>query len=375
MNKDFIPVNTPFIGEEEKRLVNNCLETGWISSEGSYINEFEEKIALICDRKYAIAVSSGTAAIDIAIAALSLKKGDEVIIPTFTIISCISEILKRGIIPIFIDINPKTWNIDVNKIEEKITSKTRAIMAVHIYGLPVEMDKIDALAKKHNLLIIEDAAEMIGQSYKQKPCGSFGDISTFSFYPNKHITTGEGGMILTDSPTIKDKCKELRNLCFVPEERFIHYDLGWNYRMTNLQAALGIGQLTRLKEVVKRKKEIGFIYTEFLKDCKFLNLPLKETSYAENIYWVYGITIESPNYNSKELREELRKNNIGTRPFFYPLHKQPVLKKYPQVFRPDEVLPNAEEIWLKGLYLPSGISLKNEQIEFVSNTLKNILNS
>ncbi len=373
MNNEFIPVNTPLIGEEEKVLINKCLETGWISSEGSYVKEFEKKIASLCERKYATAVSSGTAAIDIAIAALPLNKGDEVIVPTFTIISCISEILKRGIKPVFIDINPKTWNIDVEKIEEKISPKTKAIMAVHIYGLPVEMKKVKELANKYHIFVIEDASEMLGQFYNKKPCGSFGDISTFSFYPNKQITTGEGGMILTDSKSLDNKFKSLRNLCFIPEERFIHYELGWNYRMTNLQAALGLGQLKRLKEIVKRKREIGYLYNTYLKKNKSINLPLERTSYAENIYWVYGITIKSTKYNSIELREELAKYNIGTRSFFYPLHKQPVLNNYLKKNEINQVLPHSEKIWLKGLYLPSGIGIKNEQIKYVSEKLNLIL--
>ncbi len=373
MNKEFIPVNTPLVGEEEKALINNCLETGWISSEGSYVKEFEEKVASICQRKYATAVSSGTAAIDIAIAALSLDKGDEVIVPTFTIISCINEILKRGIKPVFIDINPKTWNMDIEKIEEKISSKTKAIMAVHIYGLPVEMNKIKELANKYELYVIEDAAEMLGQYYYKKPCGSFGDISTFSFYPNKQITTGEGGMILTNSKSLDDKFKSLRNLCFIPEQRFIHYELGWNYRMTNLQAALGLGQLKRLSKIVQRKREIGNLYNEYLKNNNFVNLPLKSTLYANNLYWVYGITIKSSKYNSKDLREELGKHLIGTRPFFYPLHKQPVLKNYLPISETNLVLPNSEKLWLKGLYLPSGIGIKNEQIKYVAEKLSLIL--
>ncbi len=376
MTNEFIPVNTPLIGEEEKILVNNCLNTGWISSEGSYIKDFEDKIASMCNRKFAVAVTSGTAAIDIAIASSNLKKGDEVIVPTFSIISCISEILRRGIKPIFIDVDPRTWNIDVNKIEEKISAKTKAIMAVHIYGLPVDIGKIDYLAKKFNLFVIEDAAEMIGQTYDKLPCGSFGDMSTFSFYPNKHITTGEGGMILTNSSTLYEKCKSLRNLCFIPEQRFIHYELGWNYRMTNMQAALGIGQLERLPQIIKRKREIGKLYNEYLKDCSLINLPLSKTNHSENIYWVYGITIKNKKLTSEFLRKELFKRSIGTRPFFYPLHKQPVLKKYIPSYKENLTgFPHSEEIWLRGLYLPSGIGIQNKQIKYISETLIEILKS
>ncbi|RZL04952.1 MAG: DegT/DnrJ/EryC1/StrS aminotransferase family protein, partial [Pedobacter sp.] len=240
MNK-FIPVNTPLLSGNELKYLTECIETGWISSEGPFITKFENKFSAYIGMEHGIAVSNGSAALDIAIKALDLGVGDEVILPAFTIISPAQSIVTAGAIPVLVDSNPLTWNMDVNQIEAKITSKTKAILVVHIYGLPVDMDPVMDLCKKYRLKLIEDAAEMHGQTYKGKMCGSFGDISIFSFYPNKHITTGEGGMLLCNDKVLADRCKKLRNLAFEPDKRrFIHYELGWNYRMTNLQAALGL---------------------------------------------------------------------------------------------------------------------------------------
>ena len=252
---DFIPVNEPLFDGNEKKYINECIDTGWISSEGSFIKQFEEEFSKQVGRQYGIAVANGTAAIDIAMESLAIRPGDEVIMPTFTIISCITQIIRIGAKPVFVDSDPVTWNMDVNRIEQKITSKTKAIMVVHIYGLPVDVNPVIEISKRYNLLLIEDAAEMHGQTYNGRPCGSFGNVSTFSFYPNKHITTGEGGMIVTNDEILAEKCRSYRNLCFQPKKRFVHENIGWNYRMTNLQAALGLAQLENLvKHILKNQK-------------------------------------------------------------------------------------------------------------------------
>jgi perosamine synthetase len=241
-----IPVNEPLLDGNEKKYLSECIDTGWISSEGPFIRQFEEQFAQRVGRKYGIAVSNGSVAIDAAVAALEISRGDEVILPTFTIISCAAAIVRAGAVPVVVDCDPHTWNMDVSQIEAKITPRTKAIMVVHIYGLPTDMEPVLALADKHGLKIIEDAAEMHGQTYRGLPCGSFGDISTFSFYPNKHITTGEGGMLVTDDQKLAERCRSLRNLCFQPQKRFVHEELGWNFRMTNLQAAPSWNDWTNL---------------------------------------------------------------------------------------------------------------------------------
>jgi perosamine synthetase len=366
-----IPVNDPLLNGNEKKYLAECIETGWISSEGPFVKKLEEEFARKVGRKYAIAVSNGSVAIDASITALGITHGDEVIIPTFTIISCAAPIVRAGAIPVVVDVDLTTWNMCVDQIENKITSKTKAIMAVHIYGLPVDMDPIIQLARKYNLLVIEDAAEVIGQVYKDKMCGSFGDISTFSFYPNKHITTGEGGMILTDNEEIAVKCRELRNLSFIPPRRFVHEELGWNFRMTNLQAALGVAQLERLDEFIIKKRQIGEWYNELLKDVPGIQLPLNSTQFADNIYWVYGLLIKSEiNLNALDAMNRLHDLGVGTRPFFYPMHLQPVFNKM-GLFN-EEKCPNAEYLAEKGFYLPSGLALTWEQAVVVADSIKKI---
>jgi len=362
---NFIPVNEPIFLGNEKKYLTECIETGWISSEGPFIKQFEEKFALKVERKFGIAVANGTAAIDIAIEALEIGKDDEVIMPTFTIISCITQIIKNGAKPVFVDSDSKTWNMNVLEIESKITARTKAIMIVHIYGLPVDMNPILDLAKKYKLKIIEDASEMIGQTYFGKPCGSFGDISTFSFYPNKHITTGEGGMIVTNNSELAEKCKSYRNLCFQPHKRFVHEQLGWNYRMTNLQAALGVAQLENIDKHIIRKREIGNLYFDLLKDLKNIQLPVQKTNYAENIYWVFGIVLDKKlDINAEKMMKLLADEKIGTRPFFYPMHQQPVFNN--KGWFVNEKYPIAENIADYGFYLPSGLGITNQQIEYVA---------
>ena len=352
--------------------LQKCIETGWVSSEGPYVQDFEQKFARICGRKHAISVSSGSAALEIAVHALGIKKGDEVILPTFTIISCVAPLIRIGAIPVLVDADPLTWNMDVSQIEERITSRTKAIMAVHIYGLPVNMDPLLKLAKSYNLLVIEDAAEAHGLLYKDKICGSLGDISTFSFYPNKLITTGEGGMAVTDDDRIAEKCRSLRNLCFQKNKRFIHEELGWNFRMTNIQAALGLAQIERLDEFINKKRWMGQKYTKILKSLDSIQLPIKETNYSKNIYWVFGIVLnENFPENADSLMKRLKNSGIGTRPFFWPIHNQPVLKKI-GLFKTD-TFPVAERIAKKGFYIPSGLGLTNSEINRVSRELLSIL--
>jgi perosamine synthetase len=373
MNRDdFIPVNIPLLDGNEKKYLIECIETGWVSSEGPFIKRFEEAFAAKMGRKHGVAVSNGSVALDAAAIALDLQPGDEVIMPTFTIICCASALTRVGAVPVLVDADPLTWNMNVSQIESKITAKTKAIMVVHIYGLPVEMDKILALAEKYNLKIIEDAAEQHGQHYKGRPVGSFGDISCFSFYPNKHITTGEGGMIATDDARLAERCRSLRNLCFQPERRFVHEELGYNYRMTNIQAALGVAQLERMDEFVAKKRRIGELYNRLLSGVTTIQLGLPRTDYAESIYWVYGLVLkdEVP-FDAKEAINRLARVGVGARPFFWSMHEQPVFQKT-GLFK-GETYPVAERIARRGFYIPSGLGLNEEQIETAAKRLIEVL--
>jgi perosamine synthetase len=364
-------VNEPLLDGNEKKYLMQCIDTGWISSEGPFVKEFEEKFAARMGRKHGIAVCNGTAALDAAVEALGIGPGDEVILPTFTIISCVLQIVRSGATPVLVDADPLTWNMDVTQIEAKITPRTKAIMVVHIYGLPVDMGPVQDIAKRYSLKIIEDAAEVIGQTYLGKPCGSFGEVSTVSFYPNKHVTTGEGGMILTDDDELAETCRSLRNLCFQPKRRFVHERLGWNLRMTNLQAALGLAQLERLDEFIEKKRWIGRRYNELLAGLPRVRLPLPATDYAENIYWVYGLVLdESLGFDAQEAMARLAKLDIGCRPFFYPLHQQPVLRE--MGFFDGERYPVAERLGEWGFYVPSGLALSEKQIDQVALACRNI---
>jgi perosamine synthetase len=365
-----VPVNTPLLNGNEKKYLNECIDTGWISSEGPFIKRFEDEVCSYVGRRYATTCTSGTAALDIAVSALNLQKDDEVIMPSFTIISCAQALVKQGVKPILVDSDLKTFNMKAEDIEPKITSKTKAIMIVHIFGLTVDVDPILKLAKKNNLKIIEDAAQMLGQEYKGKKCGSFGDISIFSFYPNKQITTGEGGMVLCDDEKLDQRAKSFRNLCF-GEDRFIHEELGYNYRMTNMQAALGVAQLEQIDKVVKKKRWIGDTYNQLLFDIKDITLPLPLTSYCENIYWVYAIMLNDDYKKTvKEVMKELGGYRVGTRPFFYPMHQQPVFNNM-GLFNNDN-LPNAKKLYERGFYIPSGLALTKEQIIEVSEALHKV---
>lgn len=367
-----IPVNTPLLDGNEKKYLEECIDTGWISSEGPFVRRFETDFAKRVNRKHAVAVANGSLALDAALVALDLGQGAEVIMPSFTIISCASAILRAGCVPVVVDADPLTWNMDTAQIESRITAHTRAIMVVHIYGLPCDMAPILDIAKRFSLKVIEDAAEAHGQFHEDRPCGSFGDISIFSFYPNKHVTTGEGGMIVMDSDELAHKCQGLRNLCFTPERRFVHENLGWNMRMTNLQAALGVAQLERLDVFVQRKRSMGRLYTELLADVPGVQLPEPATAYASNIYWVYGLVLdESIGFDAVEAMRRLGQKGIGTRPFFWAMHEQPVFRNM-GLFE-GVACPVSERLARRGFYVPSGLALTDEQIHEVAAAVREVL--
>tara|TARA_Y100000590_G_C15695221_1_gene1004863 strand:+ start:154 stop:1302 length:1149 start_codon:yes stop_codon:yes gene_type:complete len=375
LKNNFIPVNRPKIFYQDKINVKKCLNTGWISSEGSFVKLFERDFSRYINRKYAVAVSSGTAALDIALKSFNFKKNDEVIIPAFSIISTALCVIKLGLKPVLVDCDLYSWNIKIDSLIKKITKKTKAIIITHLYGFPVDMNKILKLSKKKNIKIIEDSAELIGQKYYNKKCGSFGDISTFSFYANKHITTGEGGMILTDNYKLYNKSKSLRNLCFGNDKnRFNHDDIGWNYRLTNLQAAIGCGQLKNITWIIKRKREIGKLYHSLLINNDKIYIQDLDNNFSKNIFWVFGVIIKKETKIKRDVVvKKLKKLNIQTRNFFHPMHEQKIFKKM-NIFPKNRKYPNAEFISKNGFYLPSGLGIKDSEIRFVAKSLNKIFN-
>jgi perosamine synthetase len=368
-----IPVNRPVIASEEMADVLDCLKSGWVSSEGPYVELFESLWSDYCGAAHGIAVSSGTAALEISVSVLRLQPDDEVIMPTFTTISCALAVLYSGGRPVLVDSDPATWQMDVAAVESKITNRTRAIMPVHIYGHPVDMDPLLDVARSHGLSVIEDAAEAHGAIYKGRKCGSLGDLSAFSFYANKLVTSGEGGMILTSDGELAEASRGARDLYLTKASRFVHERLGHSCRMSNLQAALGSAQSRRIEQIVARKREIARRYAERLADVQGLRLPV-EAEWAESVYWVYGIVLEGHiRWTNTEFAVLLRQRGIETRPFFVGMHEQPVLKRL-GLFE-NEFYPVAEYLSRRGLYLPSGVGTTDAEIEEVCGAIKAILSA
>ncbi|MFH2067779.1 MAG: DegT/DnrJ/EryC1/StrS family aminotransferase [Pseudomonadota bacterium] len=364
-----IPVFKPVIGEKETRYVNDCLQANWISHDGNFNKLFEKGFSEFCETRYGISVTNGTTALQLALRALRIGPGDEVIVPDFTMASCGFAVAYCGAKPVFVDSERDTWNIDVTKIEEKISEKTKAIMVVHIFGHPCEMDGILSLCRKYGLLIIEDCAEAHGALYKGRKVGSFGDVAAFSFYANKVITTGEGGMVITNSETIAERARWLHSLAFDKERRFIHEEIGYNFRMTNLQAAIGLAQLERIDEIIEKKINIARTYTSYLSGIEGITLPV-EKPYARNIYWMYGIVVENEfGMSMNQLKSELFRKGVDSRFFFTPLHSQPCFSHYGY---DKNDFPVSIELSQKGFYLPSGTDLTDEEIEFVCSTIRQI---
>jgi perosamine synthetase len=363
-----ILVNEPLIGERETAYVLDCMRSGWISSEGPYVARFEEAWARYCGVTHGVAVSSGTAALFATCDALRLSRGDEVIMPTFTIIGCAQAIIATGATPVLVDSDPRTWCMNVRAVAARITPRTRAIMAVHIYGHPVDMDPLRELARRHGLAIIEDAAEAHGARYRGARTGSLGDIACFSFYANKILTTGEGGMVLTDDAQFAERVRSYRNMAFRPERRFYHTETGFNYRMTALQAAVGLAQVEDIEARLRRKREIGARYSELLADMAAIARPV-EMPWATNVYWMYGIVLdEQLGFDADEFARRLARRGVATRPFFLSMHEQPVLRD--RGLFAGERHPVAERIAKYGLYLPSGLTLTDEQQQRVAQTVR-----
>lgn len=367
----YIPVNIPNVTPEDIASVNKALGDGWISSEGPIVEQFERDFSSRFDRLHGAAVSNGTAALDLCIAALDLEPGDEVVLPSFTIVSCVSEILRSGAKPIFVDIDPVTWSVDPAHVLSAINARTRAVIVVHIYGLPVDIDPILDECSCRGIFVIEDAAEAHGLLYKGRKCGSLGDASIFSFYANKNVTTGEGGIVVTDNEDFIANVKYLRNLAFEPEKRFFHQRLGWNYRMGSLQAALGISQLRRLDDTIRRRREIAAAYIDRLGNNKSLTFAPSSVSYAQNDFWVVGFLLTRAGESIRDsVMDELHARGVGTRPFFSPLHMQPIVtERFP--VQPN--LPITESVGQSGLYVPNFLTITEQQIDQVCDAVEEVV--
>ena len=364
-----IPVCEPFLNGKEEAYAADAVRSTWISSSGKYLKTFEEGFARYIGVDHGVATTNGTTALHLAVTALGIGQGDEVILPDFTMIAPALAISYAGAMPVLVDALPDTWTMDTGQIESVITPRTKAIMAVHIYGHPVDMDAIHVIAKKHHLLVIEDAAEAHGAEVRGRRCGSLSDIAAFSFYANKIITTGEGGMVVTARQDLADRCRYFKNLCFPLKgaRNYFHEDLGFNYRMTNVQAAIGAAQLEQIDDFVRRRRDHASRYHELLKDCSCLQLPA-EMPWAKNCYWMYGVLLtDEARLTREELIAKLAEDGIETRRFFEPMHRQPVLKKHG--VNCSRSSPVSARLADRGFYLPSGTNLKSEDLSYVCERL------
>jgi perosamine synthetase len=367
---DFIPVCEPFLNGNEAKYVNECITSGWISSSGKYVTAFEEKFAEYCGVKYGVAVCNGTVALHLSLVAAGIKAGDEVIIPDFTMIASAFAVCYTGAVPVFVDAEPDTWNINQDKIEEKISARTKAIMPVSIFGHPCEMNSIRDLAKKYNLLVVEDAAESHGAEYFGKKTGNLADISAFSFFANKNITTGEGGIVVTNNEVFYNKARYHKNLCFPLDapRNYSHKDIGFNYRMSNIHAAIGLAQVEKADEYRQMRIRNGKLYEKYLSAVPGIKVQ-KTREHVLNVHWMNGIVVDQPEYGKSrhELILYLRDNGVDTRLFFTGMHKQPSLLNYG--CKGDGDFPVSNWLAENGFYLPSASNLPEDQIAFICNLI------
>ncbi len=368
--RKFIPVAQPLLAGNEKRYVLDCMETGWVSSIGKYIKEFEGSFALFTRTKHAVSCCNGTVALHLALLAYGVTQGDEVIVPTLTYIATANAVSYCGARPVFVDCDPRTWNIAPRIIEQKITPRTKGIIVVHLYGHPADMDPIMEIAKKHKLFIIEDAAEAHGALYKGREVGSLGDAGTFSFFGNKIITTGEGGMVVTNNDAIAAKLRLLKGQGVDPERRYWFPVIGYNYRMTNIQAAIGLAQLENVSWHLLKRREIAALYRMYLSElADFIELPVEE-EWARHSYWMFSVILkDSAKVRRDDFADLLLKDGIETRPFFYPIHILPPYKDSQGEF------PVATYLASRGLNLPTHVSLTGEEIEYIASRIRSICQS
>jgi len=364
MNK-LIPISQPSITQKEIDYITDAIKSGWVSSLGKYIDEFEEKFAKFCNTKYALATSNGTTALHLTLVSLGITKNDEIIIPDFTFVATASAVKYIGAKVVTVDINEDTLCIDPQAIEKAITSKTKAIIPVHLYGHPANMEDINKIAKKYNLFVVEDAAEAHGATVNGKKVGGLGDAGIFSFYGNKIMTSGEGGMITTNDETLYNKMKLLRDHAMSKTKRYWHEEVGFNYRMTNLQAALGVAQFDRIDELLAKKKEIFDWYEEYLQDVPNIKLNIQKEGY-KNVYWMICIEIIGFNEDKRDnLIKKLKEKGIDSRPFFYPISDMPMYER--------ANTPITHKVYQRGINLPSYFDITKEQVEYICKELRELI--
>jgi perosamine synthetase len=369
MTLPFIPVCEPLLLGNELEYVTQAVAKGWISSSGGFVNDFERKFAEHLGVRHAVTTCNGTAALHLALVAAGIGPGDEVIVPTFTMIASLTAVCYTGATPVLVDCERDTFNLDLRAVAEKLSERTRAIMPVHIYGLPCDMDPLLELARARGILVLEDAAEAIGSRYKGRACGALGELGCFSFFANKVITTGEGGMVVTDDDALAEKLRYYKNLCFplTGPRRYVHEHIGFNYRMPNTAAAIGLAQLERVDDYVARRRENARRYNLRLEGQRGVTVPVARP-WATNSYWMYSVLIEDNFGPSRdEVMARLSERGIETRSFFVPMHQQPALAAYGCDVSGS--YPNSEHVSPRGMYLPSGSGLSEEQIERVCHEL------
>lgn len=367
-----IPVMEPSLSGNEFNYIVECLKTNWISSQGPFVKKFEEGFSRFIGVENALAVCNGTAALHIALDALGIRRGDEVIVPDLTFAATINAILYCGAKPVLADVDPETWCVDVKGIARLITPRTKAIIPVHLYGQPADMEEIGLLAKRHGLLIIEDAAEALGALYNGQHVGSFGDAAAFSFFGNKIITTGEGGMVTFRDEAAASRARMLRDHGMDPRRRYWHPQVGYNYRLTNIQAAIGVAQLEQIDTFIQRKLEIGRAYRRLLESMDAIQLPAEREG-VRNVYWLFSLVLNSRHstLGRDGLMERLQDCGIETRPLFYPLHTMPPYRRYSG----NQDFPNAQRISANGISMPSAVTLRENEIEYVCDKIRSIVAS
>jgi len=373
LSKSFIPVCEPALLGNELAYAREAISTGWISSAGKYVTAFEDAFAEYCGVRHGISACNGTVALHLALTAIGVGKGDEVIVPDFTMIASAFAVCYCGAVPVFVDAEPDTWNIDPAKIEEKITARTKAIMPVHIYGHPCDMGAIGEIATRHGLAVVEDAAEAHGAEYQGKKAGSFGKVAAFSFFANKIATTGEGGMVVTDDDALAEKCRYYRNLCFPlkGERNYLHEHIGFNYRMSNLLAAIGLAQVEKISEYIEMRRRNNALYRKHLEGIPGISLQ-PEKDGTKNVYWMNGIVVDRKAFGLSRdaLMGTLKEKGIDSRRFFVGMHLQPALGKYGCDCAGSYLV--SDRLAEDGMYLPSGSNLGEEQIRYICDSVSEL---